>query len=106
MTIRKSCACGRVVGYPDSMQPPPKCVCGRKLAEQPDYANSQIANPAPLELGDRVERQLRRWGITEEWYTHIKQRFGLAPTCGCQGRKRWLNRVSKWWRERAAKAAS
>ena len=48
-------------------------------------------------LGDWTERQLKKIGVTEEWYKHVKEKFGLTPTCGCGTRKRWLNSVSDWW---------
>ena len=48
-------------------------------------------------LGDWTEKQLKKIGITQEWYKEVKVKFGLAPTCGCDKRKKWLNSVSSWW---------
>ncbi len=59
-------------------------------------------------LGDHTERLLASVGITPERYKEAKRLFGLAPKCGCSGRKQklnaadarmreWLNRVSAWW---------
>lgn len=49
-------------------------------------------------LGDYTESLLQSVGITKERYQAAKQLFGLAPTCNCDERKAWLNRVSDWWR--------
>lgn len=49
-------------------------------------------------LGDWTERQLKKIGVTPERYVQVKKLFGLAPTCGCDSRKKWLNGVSDWWR--------
>ena len=49
-------------------------------------------------LGDYTESLLKSIGITQARYVAAKQLFGLAPTCGCDARKEWLNRVSDWWR--------
>lgn len=49
-------------------------------------------------LGDRVELLLSSLGVTEESYAAAKAKFGLPPNCGCAARKRWLNKVSEWWR--------
>lgn len=47
-------------------------------------------------LGDRLERELTRMGITQDRYKEIKKRFGFPPTCSCDKRKEWLNRVGNW----------
>jgi hypothetical protein len=47
-------------------------------------------------LGDWVERQLGRIGLTRSRYLAIKQRLGLAPVCRCDGRKALLNRFGGW----------
>lgn len=52
----------------------------------------------PLGLGDYTEQVLSAIGITKERYVAVKELFGLAPTCDCEERKAWLNRVSDWWR--------
>jgi hypothetical protein len=38
---------------------------------------------------------LQSIGITEERYVEAKKLFGLAPKCGCNKRKRWLNKVGQ-----------
>ena len=52
-------------------------------------------------LGDYTEQLLTSLGITKERYQAAKQLFGLAPTCNCETRKEWLNRVSEWWQGRS-----
>lgn len=47
-------------------------------------------------LGDHTEQLLQRVGITKERYVAAKAFLGLAPTCGCDDRKVWLNKASKW----------
>ena len=49
-------------------------------------------------LGDQLEIALRKIGVTKESYVAAKSLFGLPPECGCEKRKRWLNKVSTWWR--------
>ena len=44
-------------------------------------------------LGDRLEYELTRMGITQDRYKEIKEKFGFPPTCGCEKRKQWLNKV-------------
>ena len=58
---------------------------GLKTSEQPG-------------LGDYTESLLQSVGITKERYVAAKEMFGLAPTCNCDSRRDWLNRVSDWWR--------
>ena len=47
-------------------------------------------------LGDVVEATLKQFGITEE---RFKDWFGLQE-CGCMGRKKWLNSLFHWHREK------
>lgn len=49
-------------------------------------------------LGDWVERQLAKIGVTPERYAYAKTQFGLPPDCKCKERKEWLNKVTGWWR--------
>lgn len=44
-------------------------------------------------LGDRIEHALESVGITKEKYVGWKERFGLPPTCSCESRKRFLNKI-------------
>lgn len=52
----------------------------------------------PTGLGDWTEQMLSSIGVTKERYISAKEKFGLAPTCDCDARKEWLNKVSDWWR--------
>lgn len=56
------------------------------------------AEVKPIGLGDWTENLLSSVGVTKEWYLAAKEKFDLAPTCGCDARKEWLNAVSDWWR--------
>ena len=47
-------------------------------------------------LGDILERELIRMGITQDRYKEIKEKFGFPPTCGCEKRKQWLNKVGAY----------
>lgn len=49
-------------------------------------------------LGDWTERQLKKLGVAQDRYKAAKEYAGLAPTCSCEARKQWLNKVSEWWR--------
>ena len=51
-------------------------------------------------LGDKVEAELKKLGITPEWYKTVKAKFGLPPTCRCGSRKAWLNKVGRWWKSK------
>lgn len=57
--------------------------------------------PPPPRLGDYTESVLNSLGISKERYKAAKELFGLAPNCGCDERKEWLNKVSDWWRGEA-----
>ncbi len=48
-------------------------------------------------LGDYTERMLESIGITKERYAEVKEKFGFAPTCNCNGRKEWLNKVGRYF---------
>ncbi len=52
----------------------------------------------PEGLGDWVERQLKKIGVTEDRWGEAKAMVGLDPSCGCATRRAWLNKVSDWWR--------
>lgn len=49
-------------------------------------------------LGDWTEQILSSVGITKDRYKAAKELFGLAPTCSCESRQAYLNKVSDWWR--------
>ena len=72
-----------------------KCVCdvcGLK-APTTKYPCEQFQHECKDGLGDRIERWLSSWGITQEGYKAVKQQFGMPPDCDCDGRKEWFNRV-------------
>jgi hypothetical protein len=52
-------------------------------------------NPTPG-LGDYTEQMLSTIGVTKDRYAAVKEAFGLAPTCDCEVRKAWLNKVGAW----------
>ena len=47
-------------------------------------------------LGDLLERELTRMGITQDRYKEIRKMFGFPPTCSCDKRIAWLNRVGAY----------
>ena len=59
-------------------------------------ASEQATTARTLGLGDWTEQLLSSVGVTKERYIEAKERFGLAPTCGCADRQEWLNRVGRW----------
>ena len=81
-------------------------VCGKRVAVGPDGTRS-FCRKKPIarrdqpgssyKLGDITETALKSIGITEDRYKAAKELFGLQPTCNCQKRKDWLNKVSDWW---------
>lgn len=46
-------------------------------------------------LGDHVESALSRVGITKKRYKRLRKALGLTKPCGCDQRKRWLNRLGE-----------
>lgn len=52
-------------------------------------------NVSKAGLGTRLERILKTVGITEERWRHLWESMGYPPTCGCQPRKYFLNRIKK-----------
>ena len=73
----------------DIRMPVIECRCGEQI--------EAVEDKKPVGLGDWTEQGLKRIGITPERYVEAKRLFGLRPTCGCEGRKEWLNRVGEWW---------
>jgi len=63
----------------------------------PDEVDGQMISEDKMGWGDKVEKQLKALGITPEKYVAIKEKFGLPPTCNCGGRKKWLNKVGKYF---------
>ena len=48
-------------------------------------------------LGDSLETVLTTLGITKDRYVEVKKLFGLPPTCNCDQRREWLNKVGEWF---------
>lgn len=44
-------------------------------------------------LGDWVESQLTRIGVTKDKWVGVKEKLGLPPSCACDDRQEWLNQV-------------
>ena len=59
-------------------------------------ARCGVSQNIGIGLGDILERELKRLNITQEAYIKLKVRFGAMPTCNCEKRKQWLNRVGKY----------
>jgi hypothetical protein len=58
-------------------------------------AIESVITPTPG-LGDYTEQLLSSLGVTKDRYSAAKKLFGLAPTCNCETRKEWLNKVGAW----------
>lgn len=48
-----------------------------------------------VRLGDRIEAALGKIGVTKEKYRGWKEELRLPPTCNCERRKEWLNRLDE-----------
>jgi hypothetical protein len=70
-------------------------VCGRVV--ETDFPPGQVHAKCPGKawfLGDEVERALESLGITKDRYVHFKEMLGMMPTCHCEDRKKFLNKIS------------
>ena len=78
-------------------------MCGTEAQSEaaPSIAVAGMPPPATIGLGDWTEQLLAGIGVTQERYLAAKKFAGLAPTCDCDERKAWLNKVSDWWRGEA-----
>lgn len=89
---------------PRDYEEPPVAECGRKrlgLKSKTRRVRIPHTPPVPVTefgLGDRVESLLASVGITKDRWLEAKKIVGLPPTCGCQSRQEYLNKVSAWWR--------
>ena len=45
-------------------------------------------------VGTRLAQTLESIGITKDKYVAVKLQFGMPPSCNCNERKNWLNKVS------------
>lgn len=93
--------CGRIVRNPHCDV---RAICLSNPEDEADAAMEEFYQkrlarrgpPKVVGLGDYTERLLASIGATPERYAAAKERFGLAPTCGCEARKAWLNDVGRW----------
>jgi hypothetical protein len=70
--------------------------CGVKLPC--DFATAPVVVcSGRVGLGDALAAALSSIGVTKERYSEVKEMFGLPPSCGCDERREWLNRVGEWW---------
>lgn len=56
-------------------------------------AKKNIPAKAP-QPGDALEELLTSYGITKEWWIEYKAKHGLPPTCGCDSRREYLNKLA------------
>lgn len=78
--------CGVI--YPDIVVMPLHCLCGNVVTDE--------SKQHDIGLGDYTEQLLSTIGVTKDRYAAAKELFGLAPTCNCETRKAWLNKVGAW----------
>lgn len=50
---------------------------------------------ATKRLGDRVEFALTSVGVTKERWQAVKASLNLPPTCRCEARQKWLNKLDE-----------
>lgn len=72
--------------------------CGRlNRTSQPD-SHVHMKCKQPIEqpqAGDALEDLLTSYGVTKEWWKEYKAKHGLPPTCGCDSRREYLNKLSQ-----------
>ena len=76
--------------------------CARCNDHEPMEQVEQQLRPMPLPrvakregLGDLVGEFLATLGVTPESYVAAKEKVGLAPSCNCEARKVWLNKLGE-----------
>ena len=62
--------------------------------ERPEHVCGK-GTVAVTRLGDRLKAALEAVGFSEEVYREVKSSLGFAPTCHCDGRRQWLNRLDE-----------
>ena len=87
--------CGKSEEISDTTIPPSKYYRNCSVSGIP---SGSVNHPPSAGLGDLAEHLLASLGVTKEKYLAVKQACGLPPTCNCDARKEWLNRVSDWLR--------
>ena len=78
------------VAIPDAMLEPQH---GGQVWIQNGQYVEKVGDGYEFLLGDWVETQLTRIGLTKEKWVEIKAEHGLPPTCECTERQEWLNQV-------------
>lgn len=74
-----------------------KCIrCGLRVTKSKYPCSKHNAECGQQGLGDNLERWLTSWGITKERYIAAKKLIGAPPTCDCDGRKEWLNKLGAY----------
>jgi len=88
--MAKECFPNPEKGYVD-------CIEDGKTKRHYYYDPDAAAKAAKEGPGDWAERQLKKIGVTPEWYVAAKTFLGFTPICSCAERKAWLNKAGKWW---------
>ena len=71
-------------------------VCGwQEESNSPSYGSHKCRTETVSAAGDALEQLLTSHGITKEWWTEYKSKHGLPPTCGCDSRRDYLNKLSQ-----------
>lgn len=63
-----------------------------------EIGEAPLENPSadlPITAGDAIEDLLTSYGVTKEWWKEYKAKHGLPPTCGCDSRREYLNKLSQ-----------
>ncbi len=66
---------------------------GQLWLENGQFVEKVVGDDHTFLLGDWVETRLSSIGVTKEKWIEVKSDVGLAPTCDCDERKEWLNRI-------------
>lgn len=85
---------GRCSQCGESVPPTQHRTCPAKWPGRAD--REAVARTIDPGLGDYTEKLLSSIGVTKERFVELKEKFGLAPTCGCDARKQWLNEVGRY----------
>lgn len=73
----------------------------RRCKPDPHPWVEQIPSDKKVEyLGTKMEKLFKRWGITEERLKEVFKQFGRPPSCKCQARRDYLNKVDKYLRDK------
>lgn len=75
-------------------------------ADSPEPVEHVCGRVAAPKLGDRVEAALTAVGVTKERWISLKKALGLPPTCSCDSRKLYLDRLGDEVGEKAKAAVA